>query len=185
MINDNMSLNRSRQTGKFYMGGKSDKIIVPQDEFLNEISEINKQNEQEKKEKEIADRLKEAHDLKQKEIEERLEGLEIVPNGNKLILMPYASNPYIKVMEGGIYVAPSGMFYNPDTGEMDYQKDLVSCGQVVEVGPDVKYLKPGDDVYYDSRTAYPLPFMSLGYQITSEPQIIAIINNDLKKRLNV
>ena len=55
----------------------------------------------------------------------------------------------------------------------------------LKLGPDVKHVKVGDDVYYDSRTAYPLPFMNLGYKVTSEPQIIAIINNNLKERMGM
>ena len=177
-----MSMNRSRQTGKFFMGGDNKEIILPENEFLKEAEKAREKKEQE----ELAQKLKEVHEAKQREIQERLEGLEIVPNGNKLILMPYPSNPYVQVVtDSGIYIETSDVFLNPDSGEMDYKKELVSCGKVMGVGPDVKYVKEGDDVYYDSRTAYPLPFMSMGYQTTSETQIIAIINNDLKERLNI
>ena len=49
-----------------------------------------------KAEKELAERLREAHANKQKEIQERIEGLEVVPNANRIIIMPYAENPLCK-----------------------------------------------------------------------------------------
>lgn len=157
-------------------------IIVPSNPIATEARKL----EDKKKAEELAQKLKEAHLDKQKEIEERLKGLELVPNGNRLVLMPYPSNPYVKIMtDSGIFIEPNKNYFNPDTGEIDEAKELVSCAKIIEVGPDVKHVCIGDDVYYDSRTVYPLPFMNLGYQVTSEPQIIAIINNDLKQRMGM
>jgi hypothetical protein len=165
--------------GKWNM---SKNIVVPTNPIAAEARKL----EEEKKAEELAQKLKEAHLAKQKEIEARLEGLELIPNGNRLILMPYPSNPYVKVVtDTGIFIEPNGKYFNTDTGEIDQAKELVACAKVVEIGPDVKYIKIGDDVYYDSRTVYPLPFMNLGYLVTSEPQIIAIINNDLKIRMGI
>ena len=159
-------------------------IIVPSNPIATEARKL----EDKKKAEELAQKLKEAHLDKQREIEERLKGLELVPNGNRLVLMPYPSNPYIKVMTDSFMQSydQKGIYYfNPDTGEIDEAKELVSCAKIIEIGPDVKHVRIGDDVYYDSRTVYPLPFMNLGYQVTSEPQIIAIINNDLKQRMGM
>lgn len=165
--------------GKWNM---SKNIIIPEDPI---IIEARKQQEQ-KKAEELAQKLKEAHLAKQKEIEERLEGLEILPNGNRLVLMPYPSNPYVKILtDSGIFIQPDGSYFNTDTGEIDEAKELVACAKVIEIGSEVKHVRIGDDVYYDSRTAYPLPFMNLGYKVTSEPQIIAIINNNLKERMGM
>jgi hypothetical protein len=179
MVMKNMGNELDQMRGKWNM---SKNIVVPSNPIAAEVRKL----EEEKKAEELAQRLKEAHLAKQKEIEERLEGLELVPNGNRLVLMPYPSNPYVKVMtESGIFIEPNANYFNTDTGEIEQAKELVMCAKVVETGPDVKYVKIGDDVYYDSRTVYPLPFMNLGYQVTSEPQIIAIINNNLKERMGI
>ena len=168
-----------RVRGKWNMG---ENLIIPTNPIAVEAEKLRK----EKEAKEVAEKLKEIHLAKQKEIEERLEGLELIPNGNRLVLMPYPRNPYVKVMtESGIFIEPNGTYFNTDTGEFDEADELVACAKVIEVGPEVKYVKIGDDVYYDSRTAYPLPFMNLGYKVTSEPQIVAIINNELKIRLGI
>lgn len=176
-----MSNERARQTGKFFMPGNNG-LEIPKNPFTDEAEKVR----EDKKAQELADRLKEAHQAKQKEIEERLEGLEVVPNGQRIILMPYPSNPYVKVLtESGIYTQPTGTFLNPDSGTLDTMDEIIVCAKVIEVGPDCKSIQIGDDVYYDKRTAYPLPFMSLGYQVSSESQIVAIINNDLKERLGM
>ena len=173
-----MSNERARKTGNFYMPG-NDTLIVPKNPF----SEGAEQVKADKQAEELAERLKEAHANKQKEIQERLEGLQVVPNANRIIIMPYAENPYVRVMtESGIYLDTSGGFDNPDSGTRDTLQEVIKCAKIIEVGPDCKRVQKGDDVYYDSRTVYPLPFMSLGYMITTEVQLLAVINNDLKER---
>lgn len=104
---------------------------------------------------------------------------------NKIIILPYPENPYKKVIEGNIIVEYDGSFMNPDSGQKDKMQTLVGCAKVIEVGPECKYLKPEDDVYYDTRTTYPVPFMSLGYQLTTEPQILCVLNSNLKERFNM
>lgn len=147
--------------------------------------DINRQFEKRKIEKELEEANKifmEAQQTKQNEINKKLETLEFLPMFNKIILEKYPANPYRTIVEGGIIVDYTGLFDNPDTGEKDNLKELVACARVVEVGPEVKYLKPGDDVYYDTRTCYPVPFMSMGYLLTSEPQILCVLNDGLKAR---
>ncbi len=175
-----MSEKYAKQTGNFFLSGN--KLMTPENPFTNEVKKL----KEEKDSKELEVRLKDAHEAKQQEIENRLEGLEILPNGNRIILMPYPSNPYVKVLtEGGIYIQPTGQFFNKDTGTMDTMEENIICAKVIEVGPDCKDVRIGDDVYYHKNLATPLPFMGLGYQTTAEQQITAIINNNLKERLGM
>lgn len=165
--------------GKFYIsGGKG------LDESLLLENQVAKQK-MEKEAEELNKILLEASKTKQEEINAKLERLELIPMGNKVMFLAYPQNPYRKIMEGNIIVEYDGSFRNPDSGEWDKQKDLVGCAKVIEVGPECKFLKPGDDIYYDTRTCYPVPFMSLGYQMTSEPQVLCALNEGLKNRLNM
>ena len=140
---------------------------------------------EEKAAEEIRKALFEAEQNKQAEINKKLETLEMLPMMNKIILQPYPVNPYRKVVEGSLIVDYTGAFKNPDSGEEDKLQELVGCAKIIEVGPECKYLKPGDDVYYDTRTVYPVPFMSMGYRLTSEPQILCVLNEKLKERFNM
>jgi hypothetical protein len=171
--------NSIERTGKFYYGDKK------ADESLLLENQIKKRDE-EKVIKEAGAILLEQEIAKQKELEARLDTLEMIPSGNKLIILPYPTNPYRKVVsKGGIFVDYDGSFNNPDTGEKDKLEVGVKCGKVIEVGPDCKWAAVGDDVFYESRVTVKLPFFSLGYEITNEPNIHTFLNEDLKARLGM
>ena len=173
----------SESRGVFYMSDgtpKKSELILPENQLLEEIEKI----KEEKKAEEAAKLLLELQKKKQKEIEEKLQTLELLPMNNKIIILPYPENPYKKVIEGNIIVEYDGSFMNPDSGQRDKMQTLVGCAKVIEVGPECKYLNVGDDVYYDTRTVYPVPFMSLGYVLCSETQILCNMNESLKERYN-
>lgn len=173
-----MSKTLNESTGKFFMNKN---LIVPSNPLLDEINAEKEKVEAEK----AAKLLVELEKAKQEEINRKLEKLELLPLGNKIIIIPYPENPYRKIIEGSIIVDYKGNFMNPDSGEKDTLKQLVGCARVIEVGPECKYLKVDDDVYYDTRTTYPVPFMSCGYQLTTEPQILCVLNEGLKERFDM
>ena len=166
--------------GKFFMGDRVDDLVITPE---NPFTEALKKKQLEEAEQEARKLYLDLEKQKQDEINKKLETLELIPIGNKIILLPYPKNPYRKVVSGQIIVDFDGSFLNPDSGESDKLKELVGCAKVIEVGPEVKWTKEGDDVYYDTRTVYPMPFMSLGYVETSEPSLLAIMNEGLKERL--
>ena len=169
---------KEEQMGKYFMSNRSN-LEVPT------IKDAAERLKEEKAAEEIKKALFEAEKNKQAEINKKLETLEMLPMMNKIILQPYPVNPYRKVVEGSLIVDYTGAFKNPDSGEDDKLQELVGCAKIIEVGPECKYLKPGDDVYYDTRTVYPVPFMSMGYKLTSEPQILCVLNEKLKERFNM
>ena len=168
----------SEKFGNYYMNKN---LIVPENEIVKQA----RQEREKKEEQELTERLIQVHAQKQEEINSKLETLEILPTGNRLIVLPYPENPYKKILDAnsGLFIEPSGKFINPDTGQLDEKQELMLCGKVIEVGPECKYVQVGDDVYYDYRTAYPLPFMSNGYKIFSEQSVFAAVGESLKQRL--
>ena len=107
--------------------------------------------------------------------------------GPKVIILPYAENPYTKFVSdsGNILMPTSLTFKNPDTGEEEKPEKGVMCARVIEIGPEVKYLKVGDDIYYDDRTAIPIPFFMQGYKVIAELNALTVINEGLKQRYNM
>lgn len=160
---------------------KSNGIILPENSIEKQFEEYRLERDA----KELNELYIELQKQKQKELDEKMERLELLPMLNKIILLPYPSNPYKKVMHGSIIVEYDGSFKNPDSGEPDKLKELVGCAKVIEIGPDTKYVKVGDDIFYDTRTCYPVPFLGLGYLTTSEQQVLCIINEGLKERFNM
>jgi len=178
-----MSVKES-QTVRFYMGDRKnagEQFILPK----NDILEMAEKQRKEKEAEEATKLYLEAQKNKQKEIDEKLATLELLPMLDKIIISKYPENPYRKIMEGNIIVEYSGAFKNPDTGENDKLEEFVACARVIEVGPLSKYLKPGDDIFYDKRTVYPVPFMSMGYNLLSEGQVLCVLNDKLKERFKM
>lgn len=174
-----MSKNSIERTGKFYYGNGSNL-----DESLLLENAIQKKKEIEEEEQ-IRSLLLEAKKAKQEELLRKMDTLEILPHGNRLFILPYPSNPYRKVIsENGILI-PDGDFFNPEKGEFDKLDQNVLCGKVMEVGKDCTSVQIDDDVYYDKRSTWPIPFLGLGYISTSEPQLLAILGEGLKQRFNM
>lgn len=175
---------REEQQGRFYMGGNQEnykKLILPEQPLAKEFDKLKEEQDI----KEARELLLELEKKKQEELDEKLERLELLPTDNKVIFLPYPRNPYKKILQGSLIVDFNGEFNNPDTGEKDKMQELVMCAKVIEVGPTCKYTQPGDDIYFVPGAAYPLPFMSLGYRVTTEPQILCILNENLKNRFKM
>lgn len=178
-----MSL-KEEQTGKFFMGNRESAhsdIFLPE----NQILRMAEKQRQEKEMEEAKQLFIELQTKKQAELEAKLETLELLPMYDKIIILPYPTNPYKKLIQGSILVEYNGAFNNPDSGEKDTHDVFVGCAKVIEIGPLAKFLKVGDDVFYDTRTCYPVPFMSQGYKLVNETQILCVLNEGLKARFKI
>lgn len=170
-----MSL-KEEMSGKYGMYTGKSGIILPENQLQYEIDKAKK----EKEEEDALALLRELDDIKQKEIEDSISELELLPEGNKIIILPYPTNPYKKIKQGSIYLGNNGSFKNPDSGEMDTLQEFVTCAKIIEVGPDCKKAKIGNDLFFIKNSAVPLPFMSLGYLVVNEPNVVAYIGKGLK-----
>lgn len=170
--------------GKFYMGGNKENykgLILPVNPLEKEFGNL----KDEQAAAEARELFLQLQREKQEELNAKLQTLELLPMFNKVILLPYPVNPYKKIIDGSIIIDYNGEFFNTESGEKDKLQELVACGKVIEVGPECKFLKPGDDIFYDPRTTYPVPFMSLGYKLTTETQILCVLNESLKERFKM
>lgn len=172
-----MSL-REEQLGKFYMGNRKDNFVVPENPFTKDLEKL----KDEKAIEEAGKLLLAAEQQKQKELEERLDRLELMPLGQRLIIEPYPSNPYRKLVEGSILVSYAETFKNPDSGEYDKMAAGVICAKVIEVGPECQWVRPGDDIFCQNGVLTVVPFFSSGYKTLAEAQILAVIGEKLKER---
>lgn len=142
----------------------------------------------------------EAVDMKMKQINEKIANvtqtaddiisrsnqLEIMPMAGYVLVKPYTVNPYnkITVSEGGL-ITDGGFnptFKNTDTGEIEESENIMRVADVLEVGPNVKYVKEGDNVYYKKFSEVPIPFFKQGLCVVHENNIMAVINENLKER---
>lgn len=107
---------------------------------------------------------------------------EMMPLFATLVVKLYDDNPYEEaVSETGLKLT-KGEFENPDSGNRDKKEYITSAGQIIEVGPDCKYAKVGDDCLFDIRAARPLCFHGEYFFQIAEVNIVALLGNDLNER---
>lgn len=114
---------------------------------------------------------------------------EIKPMFSRIIVQPFKVNPFQKMETKGNLIVDAGGYtphaqVNPMTGKYEEQKQFIVTGCVIEVGPDTKYLREGDVIYYRVDTAVPVPFFKQGFISLDEKQVIAVVNEGLTERFN-
>ncbi len=122
-------------------------------------------------------------------IEYDINKAEIKPMFARVLVQPFKVNPFQKMkVENGLIVDTGGYTphtqLNEQTGRYEEQKQFIVTGCVIEVGPEVKYLKEGDVIFYRVDTAVPVPFFKQGFVSLAESQIIAVVNEGLQDRFD-
>ena len=115
--------------------------------------------------------------------------LEIKPLHEQIIIKPFEHNPFQKIkIDNGIITDVGGFKINVDknpiTGQMEEQEQVILTGCVMEIGPEVKYLKVGDIVFYHRRNRIPIPFFKQGFYNLEERYVLAVVNEGLTERFN-
>ena len=140
------------------------------------------------KEQEIAKRIDATLKTSQNIIDSK-DSLQIMPISRYMLIKPYNKNPYqqIQVTKSGFITDLGGKapeYRSRETGNIEEAEEIVVVGQVLEVGPDVKFVKEGDDVYYIKANAVPIPFFKQGLVALQEVAALVIINEKVKERFN-
>ena len=147
--------------------------------FNSEVEKYNEKLEQNNKD------FKESQD----KVEYDISKAEIKPMFSRILVQPFKVNPFQKMkVENGLIIDTGGYTphtqLNEQTGRYEEQKQFIVTGCVIEVGPEVKYLKEGDVIFYRVDTAVPVPFFKQGFVSLAESQIIAVVNEGLQDRFN-
>ena len=147
--------------------------------FNSEVEKYNEKLEQNNKD------FEESRD----KVEYDISKAEIKPMFSRILVQPFKVNPFQKMkVENGLIIDTGGYTphtqLNEQTGRYEEQKQFIVTGCVIEVGPEVKYLKEGDVIFYRVDTAVPVPFFKQGFVSLAESQIIAVVNEGLQDRFN-
>lgn len=123
----------------------------------------------------------------QNEVQYDIEKAELKPMFSRIIVKPLAHNPFQKVQMQGSLIVDAGGYtphaeLNPVSGQYEEQREFIVTGCVVEVGPETKYLKEGDVVYYRRDTVVPVPFFKQSLVSLAENQVIAVVAESLSER---
>lgn len=172
--------------GKSALVGNGDAFcMAPSIEGMLKKEAETKMNESIEEEKQKWDEKMQEQLAHAKEIDDKMQSMEIVPINSYVLVQPFAKNPFQKsvVTESGLFIPEyGGQFKNPDSGEMDQEENLSVQAVVVEVSPLCKFVKEGDIVFYRRVSGVPIPFFGQGFEVISEQQIQVIVNEKLKER---
>lgn len=156
--------------------------LITKEKKLKFNSEVDKHTEELKKQQQIIEDY-------QKSVAENVSSIEIKPLFNRIMVKPFAANPFQKLtIENGIITDIGGLNpnieFNNDTGEYQERDQNIIVATVVEVGPECKYIRPGDTVFYLKQLPTPVPFFKQGFWTLKEENIIAVVNENLTERFN-
>ena len=121
-----------------------------------------------------------------KQVAENVEKIEIMPLGSNLIVKLFEENPFQRIVKQGSLIVDLGgqkpQYKNTDNGNIEEEENFVKVGVVQEVGPECKYIKPGDTVFTSKPSLVPIPFYKQNLHYLSEMRVLAVVNEGLTKR---
>lgn len=110
------------------------------------------------------------------ELDVKVEDVDIIPCNTGVLIKFYDRNPYraIEKTKSGLIVGMEStkMYKSNETGEMEFNDEVVSCAEVLAVGPKCQNVEAGDDVYVIRHIANPIPFRKQSYYIINEQNIL-------------
>ena len=107
------------------------------------------------------------------------EDVDIIPCNTGVLIKFYDKNPYraVEKTQSGLIVGMEStkMYKSNETGEMEFNDEVVSCVKVIAVGSKCQNVEVGDDVYVIRHIANPLPFRKMQYYVINEQNIMVRI----------
>ena len=123
-------------------------------------------------------------------INSNVENIEIMPIGNYVLVKQFEENPFQRIVrdsKSGLIIDTGGFspeYKNTDNGQIEEEEQFIKVGIVQEVGPECKWCKEDDAIFYTKPSAVPVPFYKQNLQLVNETRILAIVNENLKERFN-
>lgn len=92
------------------------------------------------------------------------------------IIFKEVENPTIKKkLDSGIILA--NMHKSEESGEFENANNFMGFGEVIEIGPDIKTIKPGDYIFYMKPSVTPVPRGTETWMI-AEQQVVAYVEGE-------
>lgn len=171
-------------------GAESDRMIsLNSDRDLKKIAEreaVNRYNDSVDEYMEKLDNYKKTLEEDVNKLAANMNNIECKPLYDKIHVVPFATNPFQKIKKDGSIIIDTGGLtpetLSQETGKMEKEEPYIIVGNVIDVGHDVKYVKPGDAVMYIRPNQIAVPLYNTGLMCISERSIIAVINEGLSER---
>ena len=125
-----------------------------------------------------------------KQIAENVENIEIMPIGPYIIVKLFDENPFQRIVrddKSGLILDLGGQkpqYKNTDNGQIEEEENFIKVGVVQEVGPECKYIQPGDTIFTSKPSLTPIPFYKQNLYQLAENRVMAVVNEGLTERFN-
>jgi len=125
-----------------------------------------------------------------KQIAENVDTIEIMPIGPYIIVKLFDENPFQRIVrdnKSGLILDLGGQkpqYKNTDNGEIEEEENFIKVGVVQEVGPECKYVQPGDTIFTSKPSLVPIPFYKQNLYQLAENRVMAVVNEGLTERFN-
>ena len=87
-----------------------------------------------------------------------VKGKKVAPLYNHVVIRDLNdSSRYFPVKNEAGIIRANGSSFDDGIEEYNVASSIMGIGEVVAVGPEVKMVKPGDEVMYDIRSMLPMP----------------------------
>ena len=160
------------------MSGNSITKIAAREKFNDSVDQMNEKLDKHE------NLLKKYHE----ELVSDMNQLEICPVYDNILIKQYDTNPFQQIKrdeKSGLIIDTGGLlpeYKAKEDGQQHEEEEIIKVGVVIEAGPDCKYIKNGDVVFYLKNSALPIPFYKLGFYKINEHNVQAVVNSDLTKR---
>ena len=92
------------------------------------------------------------------------------------VVIKVIDNKYRKTVTDSGIILPGNTYKSEETGNIEADLELIiALAEEVNVGPECRYVKEGDEVYIDTRSVRPIPFKGLKYGLLNEQNILVIV----------
>lgn len=125
-----------------------------------------------------------------KRVNDNVQNIEIMPLQTYVLVKEFEENPFQRIVrdsKSGLIIDTGGLapqYKNTDNGQIEEEEQYIKVGVVQEVGPECKYLKEGDAVFYPKNASIPVPFYKQKLIQINETRVLAVVNEGLTDRFN-
>lgn len=125
-----------------------------------------------------------------KRVNDNVQNIEIMPLQTYVLVKEFEENPFQRIVrdsKSGLIIDTGGLapqYKNTDNGQIEEEEQFIKVGVVQEVGPECKYLKEGDAVFYPKNASIPVPFYKQKLIQINETRVLAVVNEGLTDRFN-
>lgn len=105
-----------------------------------------------------------------------MENGEMVQALHTNVIIKVMENKYRKMKTDSGLILQTDLTFTQETGQIERElEQIIGYAEVVNCGPECKYLKEGMGIYVDTRSLRPIPFKGREYMQVNEMNVLCYV----------